>query len=96
MIMAIQTRRVLFLQKVVVFEITEFSVPEAFTALIAHYYVFDVSYSKPPPASGVLLFIQELLMEMHEQKVKKSPHYSSLILLTQSWFQIFSSCYAFI
>ena len=57
----------------------EFSVPEALTALIACYYVFDVSYPKPPPASGLLLFIQELLMGMHEQQVKKSARYSSFV-----------------
>ena len=63
----------------ILFEITDFSIPIALAALIGCYYVFDVSYPKPAPASGLLLSVQELLMGRHEQDVKKSARYSSLV-----------------
>ena len=67
---AIQTRRVLFYGTEGRCQLNFQYQKHALTALIACCNVFDVSYPKPLPASGVLLFIQELLMGMHEQQVK--------------------------
>ena len=63
----------------VIFAIEDGSILEALISLIATYYVFFVSYPKPAPASGLLLFVQEVLMGKKEPKIKKSVRYSSFI-----------------
>ena len=53
------------------FEIDNFTIIEGLISLIASYYVFYIEYPKSSPASGVLFFIQEVLMKM-ESKSKRT------------------------
>ncbi len=53
------------------------SIIESIISLFATYYAMYVSYPKAPPASGLLLFIQEILMGVKEITVKKTVRYSS-------------------
>ena len=49
-------------EKQVLFEVDGFTLTDGLLSLIASYYVFYVSYPKSSPATGVLLFIQEVLL----------------------------------
>lgn len=49
-------------EKQVLFEVEGFTVVEGLISLIASYYVFYVSYPKSSPVTGVLLFVQEVLL----------------------------------
>ncbi len=53
----------------ILFEVLGDSVIDSIS-LFATYYAFYVSYPKPSPASGLLLFIQEVLMGVKETSVK--------------------------
>ena len=66
-------------EKEVLFEIDNFSVCDALTSLIAAYYIFFVSYPKSCTASGLLLFIQEVLLGSQDMSTKKSSKYTALI-----------------
>ncbi len=61
----------------VLFEVLGDSVIDSIISLFATYYAFYVSYPKPSPASGLLFFIQEVLMGVKETSVKKTVRYSS-------------------
>ncbi len=63
----------------IVLEVTEISVVDSIISLIASYYALYISYPKALPAAGLLLFIQELLMEIRETQIKKSVRYTSMI-----------------
>ncbi len=56
----------------ILFEVLGDSVINSIISLFATYYAFYVSYPKPLPASGLLLFIQEVLMGVKETSVKKN------------------------
>ena len=60
----------------VLFEVLGDSVIDSVISLFATYYAFYVSYPKPSPASGLLLFIQEVLMGVKETSVKKTVRYT--------------------
>ena len=60
-------------------EVPEATILKSLTTLIAVYYCFFISYPKPPPAAGMLLFVQELIMLNFEEKFKKPTRYSALI-----------------
>ena len=49
-------------EKQVLFEVDSFTLTDGLLSLIASYCVFYVSYPKSSPATGVLLFIQEVLL----------------------------------
>ena len=66
-------------EKEVLFEIDNFSVCDALISLIAAYYVFFVSYPKSCTASGLLLFIQEVLLGSQDVSTKKTSKYTALI-----------------
>ena len=66
-------------EKRIIFEVEECSIIDALISLIACYYTLYISYPKALPAAGLLLFIQELLMELRETEVKKSVRYTALI-----------------
>ena len=66
-------------EKEVLFEIDSFSVCDALISLIAAYYVFFVSYPKSCTASGLLLFIQEVLLGSQDVSTKKTSKYTALI-----------------
>ena len=66
-------------EREILLEVEEFNILEGLVALIATYYVFHVNYPKSGPASGVLLFIQEVLMNMPAKHVRKPARYSSLV-----------------
>ena len=52
---------------------------EGLISLIASYYVFYVSYPKSSPVTGVLLFVQEVLLGQPDVSVKKTSKYAALI-----------------
>ena len=61
-------------EKEILFEVTNFSIVEGLVCSIASYYAFFVSYPKSSPATGILLFIQEMLLCNRDDTVKKLPH----------------------
>ncbi len=63
----------------IVLEVTEMTIINCIISLIAVYYALYISYPKALPAAGLLLFIQELLLEIKETQIKKSVRYTSLI-----------------
>lgn len=54
-------------EKQILFAVDSFTL---LVSLIATYYAFYVSYPKSSPATGVLLFIQELLLEQSDITMK--------------------------
>ena len=66
-------------EKQILFEIDSFTLSDGLVSLIAAYYAFYVSYPKSSPATGVLLFIQEVLLEQPDITVKKTTKYVALI-----------------
>ena len=66
-------------EKEVLFEIDNFSVCDALISLIAAYHVFFVSYPKSCTASGLLLFIREVLLGSQDVSTKKTSKYTALI-----------------
>jgi len=66
-------------EKNVLFEITDFTIAEGLTSLLASYYVYYISYPKSSPGTGILLFMQELLLCIPDNSTKKTSKYSSLI-----------------
>ena len=62
---------VIIAEKKVILHIDEFSVRKRLLYLIAPYYVLYINYPKSVPASGLLLFIQEVLVDAHEILCKK-------------------------
>lgn len=64
----------------VLFEVTEFTIIEGMTSLIATYYSLYISYPKSTVAADELLFIQEALLETEADKSsKKRLKYNSLM-----------------
>ena len=61
------------------FEVDGFTLTDGLLSLIASYYVFYVSYPKSSPATGVLLFIQEVLLGQADITIKKTSKYIELI-----------------
>ena len=61
-------------EKEVLFEIKDFTIADGLIALITSYYAFFVSYPKPSPAVGVLLFIQEIILEIPDETTKKKKY----------------------
>ena len=66
-------------EKQVLFEVDSFTLTDGLISLIASYYVFYVSYPKLSPATGVLLFIQEILLGQADVTTKKTSKYIGLI-----------------
>ena len=66
-------------EKQVLFEVDSFTLTDGLISLIASYYVFYVSYPKSSPATGVLLFIQEILLGQADVTTKKTSKYIGLI-----------------
>ncbi len=66
-------------EDVLLFKIESFTVRKGLLLLIALYYIFDINYPKSCPASGLLLFVQELLLGAHEHNLKKSAKYTQFI-----------------
>lgn len=60
-------------------EVLDATIIKSLTVLIATYYVFYISYPKSAPAAGLLLFIQEILMDKQEENLKKTTRYTSFI-----------------
>ena len=65
--------------KQVLFEVEGFTVVEGLISLIASYYILYVSYSKSSPATGVLLFVQEVFLGQPDVTVRKTSKYAALI-----------------
>jgi hypothetical protein len=61
-------------EKQILFEVDNFTLVDRLVSLIAAYYTFYVSYPKSSPATGVLLFIEELLLEQPDVTVKKTKY----------------------
>ena len=66
-------------EKCILFEVDNFSPLEGLISLISTYYDFYVSYPKSPPAAGLLLFIQEVLLDQTKEKQKKTAKYVQLV-----------------
>ncbi|XP_019861592.1 PREDICTED: uncharacterized protein LOC109590087 [Amphimedon queenslandica] len=66
-------------EKNVIFEIINFSVFEGLVSLLATYYIFHVNYPKSIPASSLLYFIQEHLLEFNDPASKKPARYKAFI-----------------
>jgi len=65
-------------EKEVLFDVVVVSVVDGLIALLAAYYVFYVRYPKSTPATGFLLFLQEIILDTPERS-KKTSTYASLI-----------------
>ena len=61
------------------FEVEEFTISMGMIALLASYYIFYINYSKSHPAAGILMLMQELLLCIPDETIKKTSTYSSLI-----------------
>ncbi len=59
-------------------EVSDATIIKSLTVVIATYYAFYICYPKSAPAAGLLLLIQELLLDKHEEKLKKTTRYLSL------------------
>ena len=66
-------------ERSVLFEVTEYSVPEAIISLLAAYYAYHVSYPNSALASSFLLFMQEILLGIEDMCIKKSNKYAALV-----------------
>ena len=65
-------------EKEVLFEITDFTIGEGLTCLLATYYTLYISYPKSAVAADELLFIQEMLLEVEGDNVKRRLKYRTL------------------
>ena len=74
-----EAQRFIVAEKQILFEVDSFTVVDGLVSLIASYYAFYVSYPKSSPATGMLLFIQELPLEQPDVTVKKTTKYVALI-----------------
>ena len=63
-------------ENIVIFKIDEFTLRKGLLYLVAMYYI---NYPKSCPASGLLLFVQELLLGSLETSLKKPAKYSQFI-----------------
>ena len=63
----------------IISKIDQFNITDGLALLIGCYYVFFVNYPTPSAASGFLLFVQEMLLEIQEKNFKKTSKYNSLI-----------------
>ena len=70
---------VIIAEKKVILHIEEFSVRKGLLYLIATYCVLYINYPKSVSASGLLLFIQEVLVGAHEISCKKPAKYTSFL-----------------
>ena len=62
----VQPHGVIIAERKVIIHFDDFTVKKGLLYLIAIYYVFYINYPKSVPASGLLLFIQEVLLGAHE------------------------------
>jgi len=67
-------------EKEVLFDVVVdgFSVVDGLIALLVVYYVFYVKYPKSTPATGFLLFLHKIILDVPERS-KKTSTYASLI-----------------
>ena len=75
----LQSQGFIIAEKKVLFEINKFNIAEGLISLLSSYYAFYINYPKSSPATGVLLFIQEILLCIPDTTVKKTSTYSSLV-----------------
>ena len=66
-------------ENIVIFRMNEFTPRKGLLFLIAMYYIYDINYPKSCPASALLLFVQELLLDSQEASLKKPAKYSQFI-----------------
>lgn len=66
-------------EKEILFEVDNFSIVDGITTLLASYYVFFVKYPKSAPAAGLLLFLQEIILNKPAKNVRKPARYSALV-----------------
>lgn len=67
-------------EKLLFFEVTEFSVISGIVSLIAAYYCYYVRYPKPLAARMFLLFIQEMLLEEPDDTgIRRSAKFTELV-----------------
>ena len=63
----------------IIFEVEDFCLMNGLLYLLASYYVFHVSYPKSSIAAGVLLFLQEVILNKPDDTIKKTSKYRTLI-----------------
>ena len=66
-------------EKTMLLKFDKFTICKGLLFLIALYYVYYINYPNSCPASGLLLFIQEVLLDVHEENCKKSAKYNAFI-----------------
>ena len=57
-------------EKLILLEVEGFSILEGLITLLCCYYVFYVSYLKSGPAAGILLFLQEVILNEPAKHVR--------------------------
>ena len=66
-------------EKQVLLEVEDFSILEGLITLLCSYYVFYVKYPKSAPAAGLLLFLQEVILDEPAKHVRKPARYNALV-----------------
>ena len=74
-----QYQRFIVAEKPSLLEVDNFSIIDGLTTLLASFYVHYVGYTKSGPAAGLLLFLQEIILNKPAKHVRKPAHYSSLV-----------------
>ena len=66
-------------EKQILLKVEDFSILEGLITLLCCYYVFYVRYPKSGPAAGLLLFLQEVILNEPAKHGRKPARYSSLV-----------------
>ena len=61
---------IIIAENIVIFRMNEFTPRKGLLFLIAMYYIYDINCPKSCPASALLLFVQELLLDSQEASLK--------------------------
>ena len=76
-------------ERTVFLKIDDFTVSKGLFYLIALYYVYFINYPSSCTAHGLLLFIQEVLLGVCENNLKKSTKYAALYILRYNYYSTF-------
>lgn len=66
-------------EKRILYKIDDFTIIKGMTQLSATYFTFHVNYPKSVPAQSFLMFIQEMLLDQKDTKMKRSAKYRTFI-----------------
>ena len=66
-------------EKEILFEVDNFNIIDGLITLLASYYVYYIKYPKSGPAAGLLLFLQEVILNKPAKHVRKPARYSSFV-----------------